>query len=165
MVPYGAYLLCEPSVPPHHLLGWPETLRWTAQFRCCVPRELRSPSQLHPNNWVSARPTGFQHVPRSKPLESGDQRIGMCRHASGRRENPRISLIMLRSLVRFQLAPPIVGSSEIWRGLRPHRTMIEPSTRQSACRRRQRSDTVVLEVAGTPKQRFGFQRGAPLFST
>jgi hypothetical protein len=57
---------------------------------------------IYPNNWVLVRPTQ-SHGPVSTLLRPG--RAGTDGDESGRRETPPTSLIMLRSLVRFQLAP------------------------------------------------------------
>ena len=67
----GARLLCEPSVPHTSSVGMAGDLAVDGAF---FDAAFRENSILHPNNWVSARPAGSQHVPRSKQLGSGDQR-------------------------------------------------------------------------------------------
>jgi hypothetical protein len=86
-----------------------------------IPLLPRASSQLCPNNGsrtVLLRP-GESLVARSVALRPGQTETEWDR--LGHSENPLTSLIMLRSLVRFQLAPPanLEANAYLLPGLRP----------------------------------------------
>jgi hypothetical protein len=93
-------------------LAWPTAGHDRADLRVVHPN-------IYPNNWVLVRPTQSRSVPRPSvdtPATRTDwdreRRVGT------KRETPPASLIKLRSLVRFQLAPP--SSRERFGSMRWH---------------------------------------------
>jgi hypothetical protein len=92
-------------------LAWPAADHDRADLRVVHPN-------IYPNNWVLVRPThpAQSHGPVSTLNRPG--RAGTDGDESGRRETPPTSLIMLRSLVRLQPAPP--SSRERFGSMRWH---------------------------------------------
>ena len=132
--PFMSILLQGPTQPARQgtLLGRAETigrLRISGRQSQHSTQKAANLSQLCPDNWVPARPVGSRTSRAHNLAAPESSETGTEWDAQGTSGILSTSLIMLRSLVRFQLAPrenAQVGGPQLWPTFPKTRDLQEP---------------------------------------